>query len=119
MGGLRHLAPSVDAGLAALDAEAMAAEGSLFSALPASQQDRLLSGVERGDVQTTWPIPPQEFFATLARLTAEGYYGDPSNGGNRGAVSWHMIGYDPRLPDQHTDPRLPDGRIHARSEEMQ
>ncbi len=36
----------------------------------------------------------------LVRLTAEGYYGDPGNGGNREAASWQMIGYDPRLPQQ-------------------
>jgi hypothetical protein len=31
-------------------------------------------------------------------LAHEGYYADPGNGGNRDAVSWRMIGYDPRLP---------------------
>jgi hypothetical protein len=26
----------------------------------------------------------------------EGFYGDPGNGGNRNAVSWHMIGFEVR-----------------------
>lgn len=97
-GDLRHLAPMIDAGLAALDAEARVTADRPFAALPADRQDLLLTAIERGAVRTPWPALPREFFAALVRLVNEGYYGDPANGGNCDAVSWRMIGYDPRLP---------------------
>jgi hypothetical protein len=40
----------------------------------------------------------------MVDLAAEGFYADPANGGNRDAASWRMIGYDPRLPANPTDP---------------
>lgn len=40
----------------------------------------------------------EEWFARLCDLVAEGFYADPGNGGNEGAASWRMIGYEPRLP---------------------
>jgi len=95
-GDLRHLVPLLDAGLASLDAEAWSIAGRSFADLPTDGQDRLLADVERGGVSTLWPVSPQDVVAMLVRLTAEGYYGDPGNGGNRAAVSWRMIGYDPR-----------------------
>ena len=42
----------------------------------------------------------ESWFRSLAELAAEGFYADPANGGNRGAVSWSMVGYDPRLPER-------------------
>ncbi len=95
-GDLHHLAPLLDAGLASLDAEARSVADRSFVDLPLDGQDRLLADVERGGVSTAWPVSPQDFFAMLVRLTSEGYYGDPGNGGNREAVSWRMVGYDPR-----------------------
>ena len=80
--------------LDALDAEAVAAEGVHFVELSPPRQDELLSRVEAGDVRSAWPRPAAAFFKSLVSLTAEGYYGDPGNGGNRGGVSWAMIGYD-------------------------
>lgn len=95
-GDALHLVPWLKAGLAALDAEAGAAHGEPFAALLAAQQDPLLDGVARGAVQASWPVEPKEFLALLVRLTNEGYYADPENGGNREAVAWAMIGFDPR-----------------------
>ena len=45
-------------------------------------------------------IENEPWFVNLAELAAEGYYADPENGGNAGAASWAMIGYQPRLPTQ-------------------
>jgi gluconate 2-dehydrogenase gamma chain len=95
-GDLRASAHSFLAGLSALDGEAVARFGQKISNLSPSQQDELLSAIERGDVKTTWPIPPAEFFSQLVNLTMEGYYSNPSNGGNRKQISWKMVGYDPR-----------------------
>jgi hypothetical protein len=100
-GDLRHLAPLLETGLAALDAEARASKnGSSFAALAPNQQDRLLANVERGSTIAAWPVPPRQFFTLLVRLTMEGYYADPGNGGNRQGIAWRMIGYDPRLPEE-------------------
>lgn len=40
----------------------------------------------------------EPWFRILADWAAEGFYADPGNGGNAGAVSWGAIGYEPRLP---------------------
>jgi gluconate 2-dehydrogenase gamma chain len=47
-------------------------------------------------VKASWTIPPAEFFRVLLELTCEGFYSDPSGGGNRGMISWKMIGFDPK-----------------------
>jgi hypothetical protein len=45
-------------------------------------------------VKTSWPIPPSRFFEMLVNTTAEGYYSEPQQGGNRGAISWVMTGFE-------------------------
>jgi len=47
-----------------------------------------------GDVKTTWSISPSRFFEMLVNTTAEGFYSDPQQGGNRNAVSWTMTGFE-------------------------
>ncbi|MET0429090.1 MAG: hypothetical protein ABW026_11410, partial [Microvirga sp.] len=51
-----------------------------------------LDAALQGVATTPW-------FKVLIELAAEGYYADPGNGGNSGARSWAMIGYEHRLPD--------------------
>lgn len=46
------------------------------------------------------------WFAALVELAAEGFYANPSNGGNREAISWQMIGYEHRLPEGPDGPPL-------------
>jgi hypothetical protein len=82
------------AGLDALDAESGATAGARFAELDAAAQDELLRRVEVGDVATNWPVDPAGFFGAAAEHAAEGYYGDPDNGGNRDGVSWRMIGFE-------------------------
>lgn len=84
-----------EAGLSALDAEAALKFGATFSALTEAQQDELLRLVELGEVQTEWDVPPHRFFNLLVQHVAEGYYCDPTNGGNIGLRSWQMIGFAP------------------------
>jgi hypothetical protein len=76
------------AGLDALDLAARLRFGRLFAGLPDGEKDALLGEIEK-----------QPWFLALAELTAEGFYADPANGGNLGARSWQMIGYEHRLPD--------------------
>lgn len=95
-GEAREFAEDIFAGLEALDLAGRVNYQAAFAALPPPQQDALLSAVEM-----------QPWFLALAELTAEGFYADPANGGNRGARSWAMIGYEHRLPDG------PSGRVDA------
>lgn len=98
-GDLHHLAPLICAGLEALAAEAEAHVALPFAALAPGDQDLLLERVAAGDVRAHWPVEPAAFFDLLVRLTNEGYYADPGNGGNRGEVAWRMIGYETRVPE--------------------
>jgi hypothetical protein len=84
----------VEAGLAALDAEARTRSGFDFAALSPEAQDALLRDLETGEVRGEWPVPPDQFFAFLVRTTAEGFYSDPAQGGNRDCVSWAMTGFE-------------------------
>ncbi len=72
----------VRSGLAALDAEARARSATPFAALSPPAQDALLR-----EIETT------AFFLLLVRTTAEGFYSEPAQGGNRDAVSWVMTGF--------------------------
>ncbi|MDB5587169.1 MAG: hypothetical protein JWP26_2139 [Devosia sp.] len=87
------LSQSIQHGLVQLDTAAHRRFGSAFNQLPPSEQDKLITL----DQHTKW-------FAALAELTAEGFYADPANGGNRDALSWRMIGYEHRLPDGPNGP---------------
>ena len=93
-GDLCHLLDLYRAGLDALEVEARATAGVSFAALAPAAQDELLRRVELGEVVTDWPVDPAVFFRAAAEHAAEGFYGDPGNGGNRGEVSWRMIGFE-------------------------
>jgi len=76
--------PALRDGLAKLELAAQNAYGHGFAVLSPDDQDGLLRAIE------TTP-----FFQRLLSLTAEGFYADPANGGNKDGVSWRMIGYKP------------------------
>ena len=82
------------AGLDTLDAEANALHGHDFATLDHAAQDALLARIEQGEVHTSWSIDPAEFFGMLVNHTAEGFYADPGNDGNRDSISWKMIGFE-------------------------
>jgi hypothetical protein len=84
----------VQAGLAALDAEARTRSGAGFEALSPEARDTLLRDVESGAVRAEWTVSPRSFFALLVRTTAEGFYSDPAQGGNRNCISWTMTGFE-------------------------
>jgi hypothetical protein len=84
------------AGLDALDAEARATAGAGFAEIDEARQDALLRQVEAGQVAAAWPIDPAAFFHDAVEHAMEGFYGDPGNAGNRGGVSWRMIGFEVR-----------------------
>ena len=90
---LQGAVPTYQQGLEALETESEARFGTPFPGLETDNQDSLLRDIEAGNVQTSWGVPPQRFFSLLVAHTAEGYYSDPGNGGNRNALSWQMIGF--------------------------
>jgi len=81
-------------GLEAVDAEAIARFNRNFAELDYAQKVSTLQDIESGKVSTAWTISPRRFFAMLVNTTAEGYYSDPQQGGNRGAISWVMTGFE-------------------------
>lgn len=81
-------------GINSIEAEAQARFKQPFASLSSSEQTAVLAAIESGAVKTSWPIPPSRFFEMLVNTTAEGYYAEPQQGGNRGAVSWVMTGFE-------------------------
>ena len=91
------LLPMLDtycAGLTALEAESMARFQQSFTSLSNDEQDTVLRHIETGDVLTAWDVAPRLFFTLLVDTTAEGFYSDPQQGGNRNGVSWAMTGFE-------------------------
>ena len=56
-----------------------------LAALTAPQQFEVVSALEQHH---------PDFFNLVRSHTFQGYYGSPRHGGNRNAVSWHMLGLD-------------------------
>jgi hypothetical protein len=82
------------AGIEAIDAEALARYDAPFAVLTPDQQISILKDIEAGAVKRSWPVTPSRFFGMLVNITAEGYYSDPQQGGNRGQASWLMTGFE-------------------------
>ena len=95
-GDLAELLPSYRQWLGDLDAESRASRDKPFAELNVEERTSLLNGVERGEVTTEWSVEPAPFFRQVVEHCAEGYYSDPTNGGNRDGVGWRMIGYEVR-----------------------
>jgi hypothetical protein len=102
-GDLAHRAIEVCEGLNGLDAESLASFDRHFDELDELRQDRTLAALEREEIAAVWSVSAPEFFRLLIELTTEGYYADPANGGNRGALSWKMIVWEPGIPAGEAD----------------
>jgi gluconate 2-dehydrogenase gamma chain len=81
-------------GIAGVDAASRSKFNKSFVELPSEQQAEVLMDVETSD---------GEFFNLIRAHTMQGFYGDPRHGGNRGEVSWKMVG----LPSPPVRGRLP------------
>lgn len=93
-GDLQAALPAYHVGLDALNREAQAIYGEDFANLSPTHQNKLLTSLETGKVQSKWLINPSVFFRMVIDHTAEGFYSDPGNGGNQDNVSWRMIGFE-------------------------
>lgn len=70
-------------GIAAVDAASRDKFARRFVELSSAQQVEVLTGIERSS---------KAFFDLILNHTRQGFYGDPRHGGNRGRVSWKMLG---------------------------
>ena len=82
------------AGIDSIDAEGLERFNNSFANLTPDQKLSTLTAIEAGDVKTSWSISPSLFFEMLVNTTAEGYYSDPQQGGNRNHISWVMTGFE-------------------------
>ena len=84
-------------GLAALAAYCKATyAGKLFQQLPADEQDKVLSAMEKGTVtfQGTFQGANARFlFGAILANAIEGYFADPIYGGNQGMAGWKLVGF--------------------------
>jgi gluconate 2-dehydrogenase gamma chain len=79
--------------LAALDKHCRATyAGKPFAQIPDAEKDKLLSGLEKGELKLEG-ANGRTFFAYLLQNTREGFFADPVYGGNRDMVGWKMIGF--------------------------
>jgi gluconate 2-dehydrogenase alpha chain len=85
------------AGLAAMDASAVARHGQGFAACDEAVQDSLIADLSAGSVAGA----PDGFFALLRRHLTEGLFADPAYGGNRDTLGWASIGF-PGVIGDHT-----------------
>jgi gluconate 2-dehydrogenase gamma chain len=70
-------------GIAAVDSIALKNNKKRFTELAEAEQVEVLNAVEEQH---------KAFFNLILAHTRQGFYGDPRHGGNRGMVSWHMLG---------------------------
>jgi gluconate 2-dehydrogenase gamma chain len=67
--------------------------GTLFGKLETSNQDKVLKGLESGEIKLDDSVDSKTFFAMLLQNTKEGYFSDPIYGGNKDMGAWKMIGF--------------------------
>jgi len=66
--------------------------GKKFAELAPAEQDKVLHGLETGDI-TLVGAPAKEFFSMLWQNTGEGFFADPMYGGNRDFAGWKLVGF--------------------------
>ena len=71
--------------------------GKTFEQLAPEEQDKLLQGMEKGEVQLPGLAAPNltttMLFNLLLQNTMEGFFADPIYGGNKDMCGWRMIGF--------------------------
>ena len=79
-------------GLAAVDAYAQSSKGASFARLSASDQDAVLTDMEK-NAATGFSPNSAAFFNLVRAHTIQGTFCDPYYGGNANYVGWDLIGY--------------------------
>src|SRR2546421_11775458 len=91
-GPLRTSRTAYADGLAALDAYTQSKKGAPFAKLSASDQDAMLTDLEK-NVATGFTPNAATFFNLIRTHTIQGTFCDPYYGGNANFVGWDLIGY--------------------------
>jgi gluconate 2-dehydrogenase gamma chain len=66
--------------------------GKRVAELSDDQKDKLLTGLENGELKLD-RVDGRAFFEQLLKNTQEGFFADPVYGGNRDMAGWRMIGF--------------------------
>ena len=66
--------------------------GKTFAQLSPTDQDKVLSDLEKGTIVLK-NTPSAPFFTLLLQNTTEGFFADPIYGGNRDMVGWKLVGF--------------------------
>ncbi len=105
-GDLKVFVPPYQSALAAIDAYSEATYGAAFAELNATEQDTILTNMQKGTATGFTPSSTAVF--TMIRTHAvQGMFGDPAHGGNVGFVGWKLVGFPgPRLEVSAHDQRL-------------
>ena len=88
------------AAIAAIDKHIAANfNGATLAKLAVEDQDKVLKGLESGEIKLDDGVDSKAFFEMLLQNTKEGYFSDPIYGGNKDMAAWKMIGF----PGAHYD----------------
>jgi gluconate 2-dehydrogenase gamma chain len=83
-------------GLAAFEKTVIQLKGKKFEELPFAEQKTMLEKMEAGEFSGDYwkDHSPADFFDMVRQHSLQGFYGSPVHGGNRGYISYHMLGLD-------------------------
>jgi len=112
-GAFRQHQATYRSGIAGVQETSQRMFGRGFASLEWERQTELLRSLERGEVRGgVWEArSAHAFFELIRDHTMQGFYGSPRHGGNRGFVSFRMIGIDyPRIVGQNRYRPTPGGR---------
>lgn len=84
------------AGIRAANAWSEKTYGKSFDRLAPAERNAALTAMENGSAALD-NFDSKQFFEAVLQSAMEGFFADPIYGGNRGKVSWKMVGY-PGLP---------------------
>ncbi|WP_296256500.1 MULTISPECIES: gluconate 2-dehydrogenase subunit 3 family protein [unclassified Pseudomonas] len=91
--GRLNLRETLRIGIKAMDAYSTKSfSGKAFAELSHAQQEDLLKSAESGKLALD-DISSKLFFTNLLNEVRNGYFADPSHGGNKNMGAWKMIGY--------------------------
>jgi gluconate 2-dehydrogenase gamma chain len=79
-------------GLAALESYCNTTFNHGFVQLKPEEQDKLIAGLEKGEVQLP-NFSSKMLFNAIHGNTIEGYFADPIYGGNRDMAGWKLVGF--------------------------
>jgi gluconate 2-dehydrogenase gamma chain len=80
--------------------------GVSFSKLTTADQDKVLKGLESGEVKLDDGVDSKSFFTMLLQNTKEGYFSDPIYGGNKDMGAWKMIVFPGRAVADSASPKV-------------